>query len=240
MMTRCLPSGTRCARASSPGRVSPVTASSGPSCSKTPSIATSTAGNRPSISGRVSLDGEERRPLRQSRQGLTLPELKDFYAELVNHPNVLRVFALSGGYTRNEANARLAPNHGVGRELLTGPHRKPLGPAERQGIRLRSKRLDRQYLRGIDHLSAPPTSPRSWASRYILIAAMRNRDRPVTVGSAGAYSGDSEPFHGGHMPTGRGSDREHRAGRSRERDRRTPRRVASTCGEAAQRADNRR
>jgi fructose-bisphosphate aldolase, class I len=44
---------------------------------------------------------------------LTLPELTDFYADLVNHPNVLRVFALSGGYTRKEANARLAANHGV-------------------------------------------------------------------------------------------------------------------------------
>lgn len=44
---------------------------------------------------------------------LTLPELDDFYADLVNHPNVLRVVALSGGYSREEANARLARNHGV-------------------------------------------------------------------------------------------------------------------------------
>ena len=44
---------------------------------------------------------------------LTLPEVDDFYAELVAHPNVLRVVALSGGYTREEANARLARNHGV-------------------------------------------------------------------------------------------------------------------------------
>ena len=44
---------------------------------------------------------------------LTLPELDDFYADLVNHPNVLRVVALSGGYSRVEANARLARNHGV-------------------------------------------------------------------------------------------------------------------------------
>jgi fructose-bisphosphate aldolase, class I len=44
---------------------------------------------------------------------LTLPEIDDFYAELVSHPNVLRVVALSGGYTREEANARLARNHGV-------------------------------------------------------------------------------------------------------------------------------
>ena len=44
---------------------------------------------------------------------LTLPEQDDFYAELVRHPNVVRVVALSGGYSREEANARLTRNHGV-------------------------------------------------------------------------------------------------------------------------------
>jgi fructose-bisphosphate aldolase class I len=44
---------------------------------------------------------------------LTLPDEDDFYAELVAHPQVLRVVALSGGYTRAEANAALARNHGV-------------------------------------------------------------------------------------------------------------------------------
>ena len=44
---------------------------------------------------------------------LTLPERENFYAECVNHPNVLRVAALSGGYTREEANARMMRNHGV-------------------------------------------------------------------------------------------------------------------------------
>jgi fructose-bisphosphate aldolase class I len=44
---------------------------------------------------------------------LTLPDIDDFYAELVAHPSVLRVVALSGGYTRAEANARLVRNHGV-------------------------------------------------------------------------------------------------------------------------------
>jgi len=41
---------------------------------------------------------------------LTLPEEDDFYAECIAHPNCLRVVALSGGYTREEANARLARN----------------------------------------------------------------------------------------------------------------------------------
>jgi fructose-bisphosphate aldolase class I len=44
---------------------------------------------------------------------LTLPELDDNYADLVTHPNVLRVAALSGGYSRQEANSRLARNHGM-------------------------------------------------------------------------------------------------------------------------------
>jgi fructose-bisphosphate aldolase, class I len=42
---------------------------------------------------------------------LTLPERDDFYMDLINHPNVLKVVALSGGYSRAEANARLARNH---------------------------------------------------------------------------------------------------------------------------------
>src|SRR5690606_13891979 len=41
---------------------------------------------------------------------LTLPETDGFYQELVDHPNVVRVVALSGGYTRQDANDRLARN----------------------------------------------------------------------------------------------------------------------------------
>jgi fructose-bisphosphate aldolase class I len=44
---------------------------------------------------------------------LTIPSVDDFYADLVKHPKVLRVVALSGGYSREEANALLARNHGV-------------------------------------------------------------------------------------------------------------------------------
>ena len=44
---------------------------------------------------------------------LTLPDVDGFYRELVDHPNVVRVVALSGGYTRDDANARLARNSGV-------------------------------------------------------------------------------------------------------------------------------
>jgi fructose-bisphosphate aldolase class I len=44
---------------------------------------------------------------------LTLPEIDGFYSELVSHPSVLRVVALSGGYSRADANTRLARNRGV-------------------------------------------------------------------------------------------------------------------------------
>jgi fructose-bisphosphate aldolase class I len=44
---------------------------------------------------------------------LTLPNVDDFYLDLVQHPRVLRVVALSGGYSRDDANARLARNHGI-------------------------------------------------------------------------------------------------------------------------------
>jgi fructose-bisphosphate aldolase, class I len=44
---------------------------------------------------------------------LTLPEQDNFYADFVEHPKVLRVVALSGGYSREEANNRLRRNRGV-------------------------------------------------------------------------------------------------------------------------------
>jgi fructose-bisphosphate aldolase class I len=44
---------------------------------------------------------------------LTLPDKDDLYAEFVKHPQVVRVVALSGGYTREEGNERLRRNHGI-------------------------------------------------------------------------------------------------------------------------------
>jgi len=52
-------------------------------------------------------------PQQQVMLKLTIPSVDDFYADLVKHPKVLRVVALSGGYSRDEANKRLARNHGV-------------------------------------------------------------------------------------------------------------------------------
>jgi fructose-bisphosphate aldolase class I len=50
---------------------------------------------------------------RQVMLKLTLPSVDGFYADLVEHPGVLRVVALSGGYSRDEADALLAKNPGV-------------------------------------------------------------------------------------------------------------------------------
>jgi len=44
---------------------------------------------------------------------LTLPEKDDFYVDCIRYPNVVRVVALSGGYSRQDANDRLRRNHGM-------------------------------------------------------------------------------------------------------------------------------
>ena len=44
---------------------------------------------------------------------LTLPEVDNLYADCIAHPNIVRVVALSGGYSREEANTRLARNNGM-------------------------------------------------------------------------------------------------------------------------------
>ncbi len=50
---------------------------------------------------------------RQVMLKLTIPDVPDLYAPLVNHERVIRVVALSGGYTRADACKRLAANHGM-------------------------------------------------------------------------------------------------------------------------------
>lgn len=56
---------------------------------------------------------EQLRPGQLVMLKLTLPEQDNFYADFVGHPKVLRVVALSGGYSREEANDRLRRNHGI-------------------------------------------------------------------------------------------------------------------------------
>ncbi len=55
---------------------------------------------------------------------LTIPSEDDFYRDLLGNPHVVRIVALSGGYSREEANERLSRNHGIvasfSRALLEG------------------------------------------------------------------------------------------------------------------------
>jgi len=44
---------------------------------------------------------------------LTIPNVDNFYADLVRHPRVVRLVALSGGYSREDANAKLSRNNGM-------------------------------------------------------------------------------------------------------------------------------
>lgn len=44
---------------------------------------------------------------------LTIPDVDNLYAQLMDHPNVVRVVALSGGYSREEANKKLSQNNGL-------------------------------------------------------------------------------------------------------------------------------
>ena len=57
---------------------------------------------------------------------LTLPEVDNLYTDCIAHPNVVRDVALSGGYSHEEADARLARNKGTiasfSRALLVGLH----------------------------------------------------------------------------------------------------------------------
>ena len=67
---------------------------------------------------------EELSPSDQVMLKLSLPSLAGYYGELTRHPRVLRVLALSGGYSRAEANRLLAANPGMiasfSRALLEG------------------------------------------------------------------------------------------------------------------------
>lgn len=74
---------------------------------------------RAAILSRLSGLGEQKVALK-----LSIPSVDGFYTELIEHPNIARVVALSGGYSRDEANQRLARNPGLiasfSRALLDG------------------------------------------------------------------------------------------------------------------------
>ena len=109
------------ARASTPSSPSSSTSASRSStpgwCRSSSPRSTSTArrrrrprgcSRRRSCAGLDALAGDDRVMLK-----LSLPTEDGFYADLIDHPKVIRVVALSGGYPRDEANAILARNPGM-------------------------------------------------------------------------------------------------------------------------------
>ena len=99
---------------------------------------------------------------------LTLPAVDDFFKELVAHPRVLKVVALSGGYSRDEANARLARQKGMIASFSRAADRGPDGPAVGCRIQRRARQGDREHLPGLEDLSGvvtvseapvPPSAP---------------------------------------------------------------------------------
>ena len=81
---------------------------------------------------------------------LTLPEKDDLYAELVRHPKVVRVVALSGGYTREEGNRRLRQESRHGGELFAGAGRRADGAAIRRRVQRPAGRSHPEHLRGVN------------------------------------------------------------------------------------------
>ncbi len=84
---------------------------------------------------------------------LTLPDVDNLYRELVEHPKVLRVVALSGGYNRERGLRQAGRQPGRHRELLACAHRRSDRPAERRGIQLGAGCGDHRDRQGIEHLT---------------------------------------------------------------------------------------
>ena len=122
---------------------------------------------------------------------LTLPEKDDLYADFVKHPRVVRVVALSGGYSRDEAQRALAKEPRRRGELFAGVGRGALGAAVRCRVQRADGRLHPEHLRGLHHLSGdverteadvqPPRSP------------PRRRGRPSPRAVASSKGDDSIP-----------------------------------------------
>ena len=68
---------------------------------------------------------------------LSIPSIDDFYAELIDDPHVVRVVALSGGYSQVEANQRLARESPADRKLFQGAYRRAFEAADGRGNSMR-------------------------------------------------------------------------------------------------------
>ena len=94
---------------------------------------------------------------------LTLPEENGFYGVLVAHPRVMRVVALSGGYSRDQANDRLAHNPGVIASFSRALTEGLTAQQSDERVRRSPRRLDQEHLRRVHYLvhvwygvAAPP------------------------------------------------------------------------------------
>ena len=77
---------------------------------------------------------------------ISIPEVPDFYTDVMRHPNMLRVVALSGGYRREEADVRLTANHGLVASFSRALYGGALYRSERRRVRRRPERLDRCHI----------------------------------------------------------------------------------------------
>ena len=83
---------------------------------------------------------------------LTLPDQADLYADFVSHPAVVRVVALSGGYSQAEADDRLRKNHGIvasfSRALVEGLTVRAI----RCGVQRHARCIDSKDLRSLQYV----------------------------------------------------------------------------------------
>ena len=84
---------------------------------------------------------------------LTLPETDDLYADLVAHPQRPAGRGALRRLQPRRGERPPGPQPGCRRQLLAGPHRGPLGPAERRRVQREARRHDREHLRGLRHLT---------------------------------------------------------------------------------------
>ena len=112
---------------------------------------------------------------------LTLPEQDNFYQDCINHARVLKVVALSGGYSREEANARLARNNGIALGNVVGSNvanvMLVLGlPAMFVGLNTADCDTRRSYVQMIAatvlFIALCFLGPITWVHGFVLLAAL--------------------------------------------------------------------
>ena len=118
---------------------------------------------------------------------LTLPTVDDFYRDLVEHPKVLRVVALSGGYPRDEANEILARNHGVIASFSRALTENLSAKQTDEEFDAALGRDDRRDLRGLADLSRAWRRSCRAASGDLLLRAFAPADAPALA----AYRSDA-------------------------------------------------